>query len=469
MKDINKNFIYNLIYQIFIYIVPLITVPYISRILGADNIGIYSYSYSIVYYFMLFTLLGINNYGSRNIAKLSDNKTTMSKEFLSIYLLQAFNGLIMLIVYNIFVFFFIDVNKNIFLLQNIFLLSAILDINWFFFGVEKFKLTISRNIIIKIFSMILIFIFVKSSSDLWKYTFIMSSSMLLSQLYLWLFIKKNIIFQKVSIKDILIKIKPCLILFIPVVAYGIYRVMDKTMLGALSGTANLGYYENAEKIINIPISIVAALGTVMLPYMSKIKSNDTDSINKNIYSNFELTFLFTIPFLFGLLAISNDFSLVFFGNEFAPSGTIIKLLLPSVLFASIANVIRTNYLIPQRKDNIYIFSTIIGAVVNLVINMLLIPKFNYLGACIGTILAEFFVMFMQLIYVKNQIDLSSIFNLFIKYFLKGFIVFILIVIIGKIVDNQYLRLILQIVFAIVIYFVLNYKYIIHEFFNYKSM
>jgi len=463
MKQKNKNFLYNAVYQIFIFIIPMILTPYISRVLGVNNIGIYSYAYSVISYFMLATLLGINNYGSRNIAKISKNKGNMSEEFCSIYYLQLIIGTLMLIIYNLFCYFIIEENKNIFYLQNIFLISAIIDINWFYFGIEKFKITISRNIIIKVFSIILVFIFVKENTDLWKYTLIMGASTLISQLYLWIFIHKYVKFKKLPIKRILINLKPCIILFIPVLSYSVYRIMDKTMLGAISGTVDLGYYENAEKIINIPVSFVTALGTVMIPYMSKFDEKDKENINNNMMESFKLCFTFVMPMIFGLLAISKDFAIVFFGNEFNISGIIIKVLLPTILFSSIANVIRTNYLIPQGQDKIYVTSTVIGAILNLIFNIILIPKYSYYGACIGTIIAEFFVMFYQIVKTKKQIEYKKLFSILFEYILKSIVMFAIIEIIGQFIININYRILIQIIAAVLVYFFLNYKYIRYEF------
>ena len=131
-----KNFIYNLIYQILILIIPLITAPYLSRVVGVSGVGTYSYTYSIVYYFMLLTLLGINNYGNRTIAKVRDNKEKRSKEFWSMYILQLVMGTIMLIIYLGYVLIFDVKYKQIALIQSLFIFSSILDINWFFFGLK---------------------------------------------------------------------------------------------------------------------------------------------------------------------------------------------------------------------------------------------------------------------------------------------------------------------------------------------
>lgn len=466
MAKENKNFIYNMIYQIFIFIVPLISIPYISRKLGVDNVGIYSYTYSIVYYFMLFTLLGINNYGVREISKLDDNIDKRNIKFSEIYTLQLILGITMLIIYNLLNFFVFSEYNNIFFIQNLFLISAILDINWLFFGLEKFKMTISRNVIIKVLSLILIFVFVRDKNDLSLYTFTMGFSTLISQAYLWLFIKRYVKYSKFKISNLKPVFKDCLILFIPVLSYSIYRVMDKTMLGLISGTNSLGLYENAEKIINIPVSLITALGTVMLPSMSKTKS--VEKFNEKLYFSFKLCLFIVIPIAFGLLAISRDFAILFFGNEFRNSGVIIQLLIPSFIFSSIANVIRTNYLIPKRLDKIYVISTIFGAVINFTVNIILIPHYGYYGACAGTVCAEFFVMLYQAINVKNKIDFKKVCYSSIKFLVSSFVCYILIVILNNLLYNNWFSLIIKLFLFIMIYFLCNIKFIINDFFNLKK-
>ena len=215
-NNVKKNFVYNIIYQVLVLIIPIITAPYLSRIIGKYGIGVYSYTHSIVNYFMLITLLGVNNYGNRTIAKVRDDKEKLSKTFWSIYLFQLLIGCIMLIIYFVYVFAFVDKYKNIALIQSIFIISAMLDINWLFFGLEEFKKTITRNSFIKVGNVILIFCLIKTKNDVWKYTLIMSGMTFLSQLILWGFARTKIKFTKIKWKDIIKHVKPNLILFIPV-------------------------------------------------------------------------------------------------------------------------------------------------------------------------------------------------------------------------------------------------------------
>lgn len=464
LKSTNKNFLYNVIYQVFIFIIPLVTTPYVSRILGVNNVGIYSYTYSIVYYFMLASMLGINNYGAREIAKASNNKEKLSKIFVSIYFLQLICCSIMVILYIIISGIYQYEHKTIMFIQLIYLISCIFDINWFFFGLEKFKITISRNIIIKLLSLILIFAFVNSRKELWLYTLIMSGSTLLSQLYLWIYVKREVHFYKPTFKEIFKHLPECLVLFIPIISYSIYRVMDKTLIGAISNTVQLGNFESAEKIINIPISFITALGTVMMPHMSKTTE---DKYTEKLRDTFKLCFFFIIPMIIGLFVISNDFSNIFFGDEFTLTGNIIKYLLPTILFSAITNVIRSNYLIPKGKNNIYVISTILGAFVNLILNLIFIKRYGALGACIGTLAAEFTVMLYQVLATRKVINYIKVFKIGIPVLIKSLLVGMLIYIIGILINNIWIRLVTQIIAAVTIYIIINWKYIVYDFFGKK--
>lgn len=464
MKQKNKNFIYNVIYQIFVFLIPLITTPYISRVLGVDNIGIYSYTYSIVYYFMLTALLGINNYGSREIAKCYNNKEERSKKFLTIYTLQLSLTLIMTTMYILFVNIYDYTYKTIMYIQTIYLISVAFDINWFFFGLEKFKITVTRNIIIKLLSFVLTLICVKTKDDLWIYTLIMSMSTLISQLFLWIFLKKEIVFVRFKVKEVIGHLKKCIVLFIPVIAYSIYRVMDKTMIGSMAGTVELGNYENAEKIINVPISFVTALGTVMLPYMSK---NDKNFDNE-MKETFKLSFFLIIPMIIGLFSISNDLALILFGKEFEKAGNIMIFLLPTILFSSIATTIRMNYLIPSQKDSIYVKSTIYGAVINFVFNMIFIKKYGAYGACIGTVIAEFTVAMYQILKTKNDIKYKTMLKLLGKYLIKGILSVGCATIVGFFIKNLYIKVVMIILISAILYISMNYKYIYYEFLGKKE-
>lgn len=463
MVSENKNFLMNVAYQLLSYVFPLVTVSYVSQCLGVTNIGTYSYTYSTVYLFMLLGMLGINNYGNREIARVRDDKQACSFVFFSIYKLQLLTVGLASIGYVIYIQCIVSEYEKLFWLQAIYLFSACLDVNWFYFGLEKFKLTITRNCIIKVASLILILFFVRTEADLAQYTVIMAGSTFLSQLYLILILHRYIVNVHTTLHDSLHHLRGCCILFIPVLAFGIYRVMDKTMLGAMATVTELGYYENAERLINIPISIINALGTVMLPRMSYLLKNHSVESTKAIYASMKLALLLSCMMAAGIFLVSNDIVVVLFGYDFYKSGEIIRILSITILASAWANVIRTQYLIPSGKDTIYVISTIGGAVVNLLLNIVLIPQYGAYGACLGTIAAEYFVMIYQTVKVRKVLEIKRYFNLAWKDLVISCGIILFSYEVGNFFSDIYVRLLVNIFIAIVLFGIINYKYIVHEF------
>lgn len=456
-----KNFIYNLAYQILIMILPLITTPYIARVIGPEGVGIQSYTFSIVNYFVLFTMLGINNHGNRSIAMVRDNKKKLSKTFVSIYSVQSMMAIIMIILYSLYIIFIVDKYKIIFVIQLLHIISALLDINWFFFGLEQFKITVVRNIIIKLVSICSIFIFVRDSKDLYLYSLILGLGSLISQLVLWTYLKKYINFIKVTKNEIIQQIKPILILFIPVIAISIYKIMDKIMLGLMTTVTQVGFYENSEKIVAIPMGIIAALGTIMLPKMSNLYA--TGNINEGkryMELSMEFVMFMSVGSMFGLIGVSPILIPIFLGDKFNQCVSVVSLLSITLLFLSWANVIRTQYLIPKRMDKAYIGSTILGAIVNVIINLLLIGKFGAVGAAIGTIFAEISVAIYQTIIVRKELQIGSFFKRTIFYLIPGIIMCIIIRYIGSEMEKSILTGVVQIAVGGVIYVLISLIYMI---------
>lgn len=468
MKSEYKNFYLNVLYQILTFIFPLITIPYVSRVLGVENIGIYSYTNSVMYMFVLFGMLGINNYGNREIAKVRDNKNKLSEKFSEIYSLQFIANLISITSYLLYVNIFETEFIQIAYLQLIYLTSILFDVNWFYFGLEKFKLTITRNLIIKIISIVLIFSFVSEKNDLWIYVVTLGVSTLSSQLYLFFKLPKFVNFKKVSLPDILKHSKPVFLLFIPVISYGIYRVMDKIMIGTIAGIYELGYYENAEKLINIPIAINTALGTVMLPRMSYLLANKNDKVKNVLCDSMKLAMLLSCIMSVGLFFISNEVTILLFGTEFEHSGFIVKLLSITIIISAWANVIRSLLIIPLRKDSIYVYSTAGGAILNVIFNLFFITLWGAAGACIGTIVAETYVMIYQTIKSKDFIDISNYLKSFARFFFESLCIVGFAWFLSLFIENVFTKICSIILFSIIALCCLERKYIVGELLGFNS-
>lgn len=460
-KSLKINFIYNFMYQLLAIMVPLITSPYLARVLGAENIGISSWTSSVVFYFGIFITLGIDNYGSREIAYVRYSKERLTRRFWSIYFCQLINFMVVLILYLMYAIF-IAKNYRIILIVLVFsIITKGLDIAWFFSGMEEFKVTVVRNTIVKLITLICVFTFVKNENDLWKYVLINSLGSLIGQITLWPNIKRYVDFYIPSTKEIVKHIKPLWILFVPVLAISVFTYMDKYMIGVLSNVTENGYYENADKIISVPKAFITTIGTVMLPRTAHlIATNQKEKGKYYIEVSMLFTMIMSSALAFGMAAVSDVFSVVFWGKSFAECGVLIKWLSPAIIFSVIGSVIRSQYLIPYARDKEYTISLIAGAVINFIINLILIPLLGSLGAVIGTLCSEILLMSIQLFYVRKELPLKKYIKNGWIFLIFGIIMYISINIVKQKLDTSLKSLIVLILFGISIYFVLFIIYII---------
>ena len=394
--------------------------------------------------------MGLTNYGNRTIAGVKENKNELSRTFWSIYFMQIIMAIVVIIIY-IFYVYFIASDKVMASIQLLYLISVALDINWFFFGMELFKLTVTRNTIIKLLNVTLIFLLVKSKNDIYIYGIIMTIGPLLSQLFLWIFLRRYIRITKITINDIILHIKPNLVLFIPVIAISLYTIMDRVMLGIMSTMKEVGYYENSNKLTQIPVMAITSLGTVMLPRMSNLVANGrNEETKKYIQKSLIISMFLSSSMAFGLSAISKEFVPFFYGRGFEKCINLIPVLLLSSIFISFANVIRTQYLIPYKKDNIYIVSVFLGAFVNMGINLLLIPNIQSVGAAIGTLCAEMTVCIYQVYMVKNEIRVLHYLKQGIPLMISGVLMYVIVINI-PFITNYIVTIIIKVVVGTIIY------------------
>lgn len=456
MTKTQKNLIYQGFYQILIIILPIVTAPYVSRILGTEGIGEYSYSYSVANYFVIFAMLGINNYGSRMIAIEKRHQESLNKSFSNLYMLHLIISIIVIVIYFIYILLRPG-NKCNALLSAFYLFGALLDINWLFWGLEELKITVTRNTLLRIATIFLVFIFVKQTNDTWKYILILALSNCLSQLILWKGALKRVQFVKPTFHDMKIHLKPLLVLFVPVIAVSFYKILDKIMLNSLAGVNQVGLYENAEKIINIPMGLITAVGTVMLPKATSLVSECNEyAVKKSISVTMNYVMILAFALMFGLMAISKDFAILFFGDSFSDTGLMIFGLALTIPFVSFASIIRTQYLIPKDCVSIYIGSVFAGAVVNVIVNLLLIPIYLGNGAVIGTVLAEFIVFIVQTLAVRKEIPSFQYLYNSLPYMIIGLVMYFCVKVVAHIIDHSVLLLLVQVILGVIIYSTLTF-------------
>lgn len=452
-KSVKKNYIYNLTYQILIMIVPLITTPYLSRVLGAEAIGIYSYTLSITTYFILFGSLGVAMYGQREIAYVQDDKMKRSKVFYEILLMRFITlGVSMIIFY--FTFAMKGQYSIYYRILTLELISNALDISWFFQGIEEFKKTVIRNTLVKIISVVCIFVFVKNVNDLYKYFIIYVLSTFMGNISLWMYVPKYI--EKIKIRELEIfrHFKPTIALFIPQVAVQIYTVLDKTMIGSIvNDKSEVGFYEQAQKIVKLLVTIATSLGTVMVPRMANtFASGNKEKIKEYMNKSFHFVLMLAFPLMFGMISSANKFVPVFYGDGYNKVIILINIIIPIVLAIGLSNVIGTQYLLPTKKQKGYTISVTAGAIVNFILNIIFIRLWKSVGASIATVIAEFVVTGVQFYIVRNEIKFIDVIKIMKNYITASIIMFIISMILGKFITNNIMSILVQLVVSTIIYF-----------------
>ena len=453
-KSIAKNYIFNLIYQILLIILPIITTPYVAQVLSPNGVGIYGYTSSIATYFVLFGTLGISTFGQREIAYYQDDKDKKSKIFFELQIIKLVTMVISIIIYYL-CFCRTGENALYYQILLITLLSNIIDITWFFQGMEDFQKVVLRNLAIKLLSVGCIFIFVKNSNDLWKYVLIYSLSSFIGNLSMWISIFKNISFVKIEWKEMTKYLVPILSLFIPQVAVQVYTVLDKTMIGSiLNDMESVGLYEQAEKIVKLTLTLVISLGTVMVPRIANLyKKNDKNQINLYMYKVFNFIWFLATPLFFGLIAISDNLVPWFLGNGYEKVSLLIKILSPLLYAIGLNNVIGVQYLIPTGKQKIFTISVTIGAIINFVMNCICIKILGVLGACISTVLSETIILLYQIYYVKKHknFDIKAIYKSSVKYLISGSVMFLCSSFVGMLLPATIISTIIQIFVGAIVY------------------
>ena len=456
-KKIVKNYIYNLIYEILVILLPIITTPYLSRVLGAENIGIYGYTMSIVTYFTLLGALGIAKYGKREIAYVQNDTQKRSKVFWELNTVKLFT---ITISATIFYFLFClkgeyTVYYRILILE---LIATLLDISWFYQGIENFGKVVLRNLIVRSVSIILIFILVKTPNDLVKYFCIYVLSNSLGNGMLWISIRKYIQKVKINIKDLKKHFKPLISLFIPQIAVSIYTVLDKTMLGILcDNIGEVGYYEQSQKILKIALTAITTMSIVMLPRISNVYAQGKDKeLKKYMNMTFRFDWFFGIPIMFGIMATATNMVPWFYGEGYEKIIYLLTIGSPIIIFIALSTTIGTQYLVSIKKQNIQTVAVIIGAIVNVILNLILIPKIQSIGAIIATIIAELAITLIEIYYISSRkiIKMENIFKGMHKYLISGIIMFISVKIISNFMQVGVIYTLIQVVIGAVLYIVI---------------
>lgn len=452
--SIKKNLAFRIVYNILTIITPLITAPYVSRVLGGDGVGVYSYTQSIATYFTMFAALGTAEYGAREIARCRDDKEICSNVFWEIEFLTIITSAISLLVWIVLIL--IDKTYSIyFLALTPAIIATAADISWLYTGIEKIHYTVIWNMICKILGVLGVLLIIKSKDDLTLYIFMMSIITLIGNLSMWLFLKKEV--NKPNFKTIHVvkHFKETLKYFITSVAISVYTVLDKTMIGVLTKDSfQNGYYEQANKIINLAKTFaISSINSTLSPRMSYLFSNgEKDEINRRINNSLDLELLLSIGSCFGIIGIAKNFVPWFFGDGYEPVITLLYLMAPLIPIISFSTCLGSHFYVPDGRVMQSTRLTIVGSIVNICINAPLILLFGANGAVMATLIAETVISILYVHYSEGYMNLATIIKLASKKLLAGVIMTMVVIWLGNYLHgNITLVIFAQIFVGLIVY------------------
>ncbi|MCR5448833.1 MAG: flippase [Solobacterium sp.] len=453
-RKILRNYIYNILYQLTKLIFPFLLAPYLVSHVGSETLGIYSFAGKIMNWFILFGILGVNTYGNRQIAKIRDDKEELNRTFFEILSMQICNMILASVAYLLYIRFTVTENLFYFQLTGLTMLASMLDITWFFFGVEDFKKASIRNIIVKFIGVGLIFLLVKTPQDLWKYILINIGSELFGQAIMFLQLREYISFRRISLKDAYRHhFKATFQLFVPTIAISIYTMLDGTMLGYLYSEEHVYFYDTSMNLVKSFLYFITSIGSVMLPRVTNVYYNDESGEEKAqhlIGTTMKIACMFAFPMCLGIVGISQNF-ISWWMPEKQIIANLIMMGAPVIIFISMSNVTGIQYMVPTGMYNQYSKSVIGGSLINFCVNLMLIPRIGAYGAVIGSVIAECTVTLLQIFMIRQKVHLGLTGRSFRIYFFGSLLMFAAVYGVGRVVPASVIGTALQVLAGVVVY------------------
>ena len=454
-KSIKKNYIYNTTFQIVALLLSVITIPYVSRVLGADNVGKYSFSFSIVSYFTIIATYGSSLFGQRQISFHRDDAERLSESFWNLFAFRVIASAAMMCCYFVFLSLWGGVNVvNIIMALN--LVAIATDINWLFQGLELFRQVALRNMGVKALCVLLIFLCVRSRDDLWIYTLIMCISVIGGNLAMWLSVKKYI--RKPHKIRPFANFRSMTLVFLPTVATQVYMVLDKSMLGFIVGSDYLnGCYEQSEKIARVALTIITSLGAVILPRVSNLyKKGMLEDAKYYIYKSYRFVWLLAFPMATGLAGIASILIPVFLGSGYDDGIILLEIFSMLIIIVSAAYITGLSYLLPTEQQNVYTIAVTASAIINLVMNAFLIRRYQAAGAAISSVTAEAIGLIIQIVYCRatGQLELRKMFDSAWKYVASSAVMLAVIIFMKQRMNTSLFSLLFITAVASVFYFIM---------------
>lgn len=407
-KSLINNALFNVLYRMLNVFFPLITSMYVSRVLLSSGIGKVAYAQNIVQYFIIFASLGIPTYGAREIAKVRDSKSAYSKVFWELFVINGLATLGCILAYYTFVFVspMFNATRTLNCVVGIVLTLNFFNIDWFYQGQEEYKYIALRSCIIKIVSLCSIFAFVKTQSDFIVYAAIQSLATAGNYVFNFIHLKRYIN-RPVANFDFKRHMKPVLILLSSTIAVELYTLLDTTMLGYLCTDSIVGYYTNSVKLVKMITTFISAISAVLLPRLSYYYGNGEKKLFDQVIStSTKMMIWITIPCSIGLFFVSDSVITLFFGQDFAPAISITKILCILIFAISLNNLFGTQILVTVGKEKLLLVSVMAGAITNLILNSILIPRIQANGAALASAASEVVVLLFTFVFALKNVKFA---------------------------------------------------------------
>lgn len=457
-KSVAKNVVFNVLYKLMNMIFPLITSVYLSHVLMATGIGKVSTAQNIAQYFVLLAPLGIANYGTREIAKIRNNRMETERLFTELFSINFCSTLGCSIVYYNMILFsnYFTGERGLYLVAGLPIIFNLINVEWFYQGHEDYVYIAIRSVLVKMASLIAIILFVKSADDYIIYALIYTLGIAGNYIFnITNLFKRGVRF---NFKNLLIPrhFKPIVILLCSNIAIELYTLLDTTMLGVLCTDEVVGYYTNSIKLVKIIVALIAAIGSVLLPRLSYYKNQGMMEACNQLISNItKIMLFFAIPCGLGVTLLADKLVLVMFGETFMPAATTIRIATILIYVLGFSNLFGTQVLLTFNQEKKLLMCTCMGAISNILMNSILIPNLQHNGAVIASVISESLVTFLTIIFSRKYINISISARYWGQIIGAGFLMSIIVYVISYIISNNILCIIVSIICGGIAYFALS--------------
>lgn len=440
-----KNVFYNILFAVAQVLLPLITFPYLARTLGPSYLGALNFAESFARYFVLLAAVGIPVYGVRMIAKNNQDKTSLSKTFWEIFLINLIATVILSVFFLAAIFYVgkLASDKILFGCSLLFFISQVFLFEWLFAGMNQFKFIALRYFFIRLLFIVGVFVFIKTNTDYKKYMALQVGASILVSLVNFNYLRQYIIFDKTIFKQLNLRqhIKPLFILFLTLFSISIYLSLDTVLLGFLADNESVGYYSSVLKLNKIIIAVLAAISAAMFPKITSLyQSGEIEKFTEMIRKGFYFIISIGIPTMIIVFGCAPQIVLIVLGEGFERSILPLQITAPLILIVSLSSIFGFQILNALSKDKEILISAIIGMVLSILLTFILVSKFKEIGEAITILLTELAVCASFIYFSKMHYNVKQLLPLILEQLLAGIPYVMIIICIKLLITNPYLQL-----------------------------